>query len=151
MVKHSFARIQVFLLLIFRLWAPKTGPGAVPQSPETPGYCRGTAGGSRGAFGFIVISLGPLLFFEAFDACVLSVNLMSLCAFGDLTAGCSQSPVAAIDPSHPAVATTIHSQLFFFFLFSFFFLLPPSRVSRAWPDLPRATPAVATFEHARMA
>ena len=88
---------MVYYTGIFRLWGSKTAPGPSPETTETPGYCRGTAGGSRGAFGFIVISLGPLLFFEAFDACVLSVNLMSLCAFGDLIIGCSQPPVAAID------------------------------------------------------
>ena len=63
---------------IFRLWAPKHGPGAVPEPLELgvlPGYC-------RGALFCIVISFGPLVLFRAFNACVLSVNFKIVCAFG---------------------------------------------------------------------
>ena len=67
------------------VWGPpKNGLGDVPRSPETPRNSPTLRDRSRGAFFVIVIAPGPMLFFEPFNACVLSVILVHWCAFGDL-------------------------------------------------------------------
>ena len=56
--------------------------GAVPRTPETPRHSPTLRDRPRGALFCIALSPGPLVFFGPFDACVLSVIWMNLCAFG---------------------------------------------------------------------
>ena len=67
-----------FSITLFSPLGPQAGSGAIPrlwQLRETPG---------PDALFYIVLSPGPFVFFGPFHACVLSVLVMSFCAFGAL-------------------------------------------------------------------
>ena len=76
---HSDPRFSITLI---SLLGAQNSSGAVPRTPETPRHSPTLRDRPRGALFCIALSPGPLVFFGPFDACVLSVIWMSLCAFG---------------------------------------------------------------------